>query len=67
MNHLASIDLASLVTVTGGTTQSTGDSAITQQLQTVTSALDDLKKSRSSQSGISQYLPIMMMAKMMRG
>ncbi len=67
MNHLASIDLASLVTVTGGTTQSTGDSAITQQLQTVTSALDDLKKSRSSQSGLSQYLPIMMMAKMMRG
>ena len=67
MNHLASIDLALLVTVTGGTHQSTGDTAITQQLQTVTSALDDLKKSRSSQSGISQYLPIMMIAKMMRG
>ena len=69
MKNLTSIDLASLTTVTGGTSKASAtDAALTQQLTTVTSALDDLKRnSGSSQSSMSQMLPIMMMAKMMRG
>ncbi len=67
-NHtLASIDPRWLQSVTGGASKSTGNEQLVTQLQSVTDALDDVKRAGAKKDPMSEMLPMMMMMKAMRG
>jgi hypothetical protein len=70
-DHLHVISMSALADVTGGArrkSSSGSNESLTLALQQVTSSLDDLKSSqnKNQNSTLSQFLPIMMMAKMAR-
>lgn len=67
-NQLTNIESDALVTATGGAprSSSSGNLMLQQQLASVTDALSTLKNQNSGNS-FTKWMPMMMMAKMMRG
>ena len=65
--ELPTIPQDALVTATGGVTQrtSSADQQLQQTMQSITDSLSDLKR-QNNNSSLSQMLPMLMMAKVVR-